>query len=138
MTKENRIVGILLFAACSSLYINSSAVAQDEEDPNAFLSSNYLYIEEFQVPTGMTPNEAIAEGGMWVRKYRATGEYKSVRMFLHNTGPSFSVYILLEPNSWQSIEVGQAKFFEADPDFMDRPWKFAVHTDNLLSEVPVN
>jgi hypothetical protein len=134
---KSRISTIILLTLSSMLVLYSSARAQDDDDPNAFLSNNYLYIEEFQVPTGMTPNEAIAEGQMWVKSYRATGEYKSVRLFLHNTGPSFSVYVLLEPNSWQSIETGQAKFFEAQPDFMDRPWKFALHSDNLLSEVPV-
>lgn len=134
---KSRISTIILLTLSSMLVLYSSARAQGDDDPNAFLSNNYLYIEEFQVPTGMTPNEAIAEGQMWVKSYRATGEYKSVRLFLHNTGPSFSVYVLLEPNSWQSIETGQAKFFEAQPDFMDRPWKFALHSDNLLSEVPV-
>ncbi len=134
---KHRISPIILLMLSSALVLYSSARAQDDDDRNPFLSNNYLYIEEFQAPTGMTPNEAIAEGQWWAKNYRATGEYKSVRLFLHHTGPSFSVYVLLEPISWQSIETGQAKFFEANPDFMDRPWKFAVHSDNLLSEVPV-
>ena len=45
--------------------------------------------------------------------------------------------MLLEPKSWQAIEDGQNKFFEANPDLMDRPFNWGVHSDNLLGEIPV-
>jgi hypothetical protein len=96
-----------------------------------------LYIEEFTFAPGAVLNEAVAEMQEWVKDYRETGEYKSVRLFFHHTGPSLSVYILLEPKSWQSIQDGQNKFFEANPELMDTPFNWAGHSDILLTEIPV-
>jgi len=60
-----------------------------------------------------------------------------VRLFIHNTGPAFSLYIMMEPKSWQAIETGADKFLAARPDILGKPLKWARHSDNLLSEVPV-
>ena len=68
---------------------------------------------------------------------RATGEYKSVRLFIHNTGPRLALYILGEPKSWQAIEDGEAKFFAANPELLEQPITWATHSDNLLAEIAV-
>ncbi len=85
----------------------------------------------------MVPDEAIARLSGWVRSLRKTGEFKSVRLYIHNTGPRFSLYILTEPKNWQSIETGFEKFLAANPEIMSGPLGFGRHTDNLLSEVSV-
>ena len=115
----------------------SSVIAQEDAAEKSMSDSNYLYIEEFEVAPGVIPNEAIAEAQEWVRGYRETSEYNSVRLFIHNTGPRFALYLLLEPKSWQAIEDGQNKFFEANPGLMDRPFKWGVHSDNILGEILV-
>jgi len=81
-------------------------------------------------------NKAIAEGKDWVVGMRKTGEYKSVKLYIHNTGPRFAFYILAEPKNWQSIETGAEKWIASMSDFGDRPVRF-THSDNLLSEIPV-
>jgi hypothetical protein len=98
---------------------------------------NYLYIEEFEFPSGSVVVEGIAEASQWVRDLRATGEFKSVRLYMHHTGPRFALYLFAEPRDWQAIETGFAKFFEARPDIMESPFNWAGHSDNVLSEVPV-
>jgi len=116
----------------------SSVIAQDDVAEDSIASSNIIYIEEFELAPGVVPNNAIAEAQEWVKGYRETGEYKSVRLFMHNTGPRFAIYILMEPNDWQSLQDGQRKFFEANPDIMDKPFNWGAHSDNLLTEIPVD
>ena len=111
--------------------------AQEKQQESPITGPNYLYIAEFEISSGMVPNEAIAEAQGWVKTWRETGEYKSVRLFIHNTGPRFAMYILLEPNSWQSIETGSNKFFAVHQDLMAQPFKWGAHSDNLLSEILV-
>lgn len=128
-----------VFVASIALLSGHQVIAQDDDTAEESMSnSNYLYIEEFELAPGVVPNEAIAEAKEWVKGYRETGEYKSVRLFLHNSGPAFAIYVLLEPKSWQSIETGQSKFFEANPDLMDRPFNWANHNDNILGEIVVD
>jgi hypothetical protein len=102
-----------------------------------FTGPNYLYIEEYEIARGMVPNEAIAEAQGWVKVMRETGEFKSVRLFVHNTGPRFALYILAETDNWQSIEAGFEKMLAALPDWMDQPFRWGKHSDNLLSEIAV-
>lgn len=111
--------------------------AQEKQQQNPIVGPNYLYIEELEISAGMVPNEAIAEAQGWVKTMRESGEYKSVRLFIHNTGPRFALYIFMEPNNWQSIEAGANKFFAAHPEIMDKPFKWGAHSDNLLSEINV-
>jgi len=116
---------------------SSRVTAQDDLVESSFESQNLLYIEEFTFAPGSVMNEAVAEMQEWVKGYRETGEYKSVRLFFHHTGPNLAVYLLLEPKSWQSIQDGQNKFFDANPELMDKPFNWAGHSDNLLTEIPV-
>lgn len=57
-------------------------------------------------------------------------EYKSVRLYIHNTGPKFALYILEEPKSWQSIETGGEKFLAAT-EVMSQSFMWGRHTDNV-------
>jgi len=100
------------------------------------IGENYLYIEEFEIGPGMTTNKAIAEGKNWVRGLRKTGDFKSVKLYIHNTGPRLAIYVLAEPKNWQSIETGFAKFIANRPDFGDMPVWF-THSDNIVCEIPV-
>jgi hypothetical protein len=129
------VAGVLMFL----LAVTASPLMRSQETKKQvtpLIGENYLYIEEFEIGPGMTMNKAIAESKDSVRGMRKTGEFKSVRLYIHNTGPRFAVYILAEPKSWQSIETGFAKFLATMPDFGDRPVWF-THSDNLVSEIPV-
>ena len=125
---------VIAFTSTGYTFIKS----REQQQQQVITGSNYLYIEEFKIGTGQTVNEAIEETSGYVKIFRETGEYKSVRLFIHNTGPEFSLYLLAEPNDWQAIETGFEKFFEALPDFFDQPWQYGGHSDNLLSEIIVD
>ena len=134
MKKLVRIVGIAIVAWCG---IGACVGTAAQEQKWAVTGPNYLYIEEFEIGANMVPNEAIAKASGWVHDYRKTGEFKSVKLYIHNTGPRFSLYILIEPKSWQSIETGFDKFYAATPEIMSEALGFGRHTDNILSEVDV-
>ncbi len=130
--------------AISSLFVTAVALmgytsinAQEDPSDSPFTGPNYLYIQEYELSAGVVPNEAIAQAQEWVKGWRETGEDKSVRLFIHHTGPRFALYILMEPNSWQALEDGVNKFFAANPDFMATSFDWGTHSDNLLNEIPV-
>jgi hypothetical protein len=99
--------------------------------------TNYLLIDECQLPSGVVFNDAIAEASRFVKEYRKTGEYKNVRLFVHNYGPSFSLYTISEPRSWAAIPAGFSKMVEANPTVMTKPFPCSGHSDNILTEVVV-
>ncbi len=114
----------------------SFITAQEKQQESPF-TTNYLYIEEMEIGPGMVVNVGIMEAQSWVKTMRNTGDFKSVRLFIHHTGPRFAIYLLAEPNSWQSIETGLEKWIAAHPELMSQPWKWGTHSDNLLSEISV-
>ena len=129
-----------LIAALGAVVGGTLLLAQQQQraqGASQIVGPNYMYIEEFQFAPGMVPNQAIAEASGWVRSMRNTGEFKSVRLYIHNTGPAFALYVLAEPNSWQALETGFEKFFAAYPSMMNEPFRWGPHTDNLLSEIMV-
>ena len=128
---------VLLVASSMTMRSSASSAAQEGQQEAAMEEPNYLYIEEFEFGTGMSVNEGIAEAKSWVKAKRATGEYKSVRLFIHDTGPRLAIYVLEEPKSWESIKSGSDKFFASMPDVGDTPFKWGRHSDNLLSEIEV-
>ncbi len=134
MRKLVRIVAIA-FAVGGGVMIVGGAMAQEAASP--ITGENYLYIVELEIGPHMVPDEAIAKLSGWVREFRKTGEFKSVKLYIHNTGPRLALYILMEPKNWQSIETGFEKFFAANPESMSEPLGFGRHTDNLLSEISV-
>lgn len=120
-----------------SLGAPSEAASAPSGAANVLTGPHYLHIEEFEIPTGTAPSDTVAEASGWVRDLRNTGEYRGVCLFIHNTGPAFSLYIMMEPKSWLAIETGADKFLAARPDILGKPLRWARHSENLLSEVPV-
>ena len=138
---KNARLGLVHFIAIAAIIVAPNLIEAQEtqktQEKNPILGPNYLYIEEYEITHGVIPNEAIDQLKGWVKIFRKTGEFKSVKLFIHNTGPRFALYIFLEPKNWQSLENGFSKFVEAVPDMMDTPHKFGAHSDNLLSELTV-
>jgi hypothetical protein len=134
MLTRFRIVGFGLLLG-GVFFISGRAVGLAQQPQQA--EENLLLIGKFDIAEGRSLNDVIAEASQWVRDLRATGEFKSVRLYMHDWGPELAVYILHEPNSWQAIKTGYNKFFAARPDLMTGPFRWAGHSDNILSEIPV-
>ena len=131
-------IGVLaVFVFIAFLSTGYTFMKAQEQQQQPILGPNYLFIDVFKIGPGQTPNEAIEKVSGFARIMRETGEFKSVRLFIHNTGPELALYLLIEPNNWQAIETGFGKFFEALPDLFDQPLKIGRHYDNLLSEIIV-
>jgi hypothetical protein len=111
----------------------SAVMAQEPQAAGA----NYLYIQEFELGDRMTPNQYFSEAIKLAKAIRATGEYKSVRLFNHNTGPRLSVSMLMEPKSWQAIETGATKWIESS-GVLDQPWIWKSHSDDVLTELSLD
>lgn len=107
-------------------------VAQQSAPP-----PTYLVVSSYDMAAGRTINDVIEEASGWVRAYRQTGEFNSVRLFVHDWGSGLRVFVLAEPKSWQSIKTGNDKFFAARPDIFTSPFRWAGHSDDILTEVPV-
>lgn len=106
--------------------------AQSQQEPN------HLVISIYDPAPGRSFNDALEEMSEIVRIHRATGEYKSVRLFSHNWGPENAFYMVSEPNEWASIPAGFAAQLEAQPGLLDQPDEWEAHSDNILSEIMVN
>jgi hypothetical protein len=113
----------------------SGSTVMAQEAPAA--GTNYLYILEYELGDRLSPREYFAEAVKLAKAIRATGEYKSVRVFNHNTGPHLSVYVFVEPKSWQAIETGANKWIEST-GALDKPWIWKSHSDNLLTELSLD
>ena len=106
--------------------------AESQQEPNQ------LVISIYDPAPGRSFNEAAEEMSEIVRIHRATGQYKSVRLFSHNWGPEDAFYLVSEPNDWASIQAGFTAELQADPDLLDRPNNWESHSDNILGEIIVN
>ncbi len=137
MKRRHALAIVAAFALAIPAAYGAYPAVTTESVQETITGPNYLYIEEFEIGLGTVPNEAIAKAQTWVKIMRETGEFTRVRLFVHNTGPRFALYILAETDNWQSIETGFEKLFEAIPTLMDEPITWATHSDNLLSEIPV-
>ncbi len=109
----------------------TTAHAEEAESPN------YLYIMKFAIPPGTVPADAVETVSKMVRIMRKSGDWKSVRMFFHDTGPDVALYTLAEPNDWAAIETGNATMVE-EMDIMNTPFMWVRHTDNILVEMAVD
>ena len=131
MTRSPRLVlGGLALVVGGVLTGFVTATAQQEP--------NYLVIETFELPSDRAFNDAQEEMMEVVRAYRSSGSYKSVRLFTHSWGPEVGFYLIAEPDDWASIPAGFGAFLEGQPDFLDRPFGWSTHGDNILTEVPVD
>ncbi len=99
--------------------------------------TNYLVMEEFELGPNMSMNDGTEQLSGWVSALRATGKHSSVRLFFHDWGPNAAFYIVSETTDWGAIGTIFADVLAADPDFVSRPWGFAGHSDNILTEIPV-
>ena len=127
--------GLAVLAGAAAVFIAGQRLGQAQ--PQQQPQENLLVIGRFDIPSGRSLNEAVAEATQWVKDLRATGEFRSVRLYMHNWGPELSVYVIHEPRSWQSIKNGYDKLFAARPDLMTAPFKWAGHSDNILTEIAV-
>ena len=99
--------------------------------------TTYLVIEEFEIGPDMTVNDGTARLSDWVRALRQTGKHSSVRLFFHDWGPEAAFYIVSETKDWGAIGTIFEDVVAAEPDFMTQPFGFAGHSDNILTEIPV-
>ena len=99
--------------------------------------TTYLVIEEFGIGPDMTVNEGTERLSGWVRALRATDKHSSVRLFFHDWGPEAAFYIVSETTDWGAIGTIFSDVIASEPDFMDRPFGFSGHSDNILTEIPV-
>jgi hypothetical protein len=126
-----RIAVVLTLVSVGSLgFIGGEAYSSAQQE------ANYLVMSEFEIGTGQTVNGAIEEASEWVRITRATGKHESVRLFLHDWGPKFSVYMLVQTD-WDGVGAIFPDLLAGMPDLFDQPWEFGSHTDNILTEIPV-
>jgi len=99
--------------------------------------TNYLVLEEFRLAPDQTPADAIARLSSWIRALRATGDHSQVRLFLHDWGPEVALYIVSETRDWNAVGNIFAEVVAVEPDFMNQPFGFAGHSDNIMTEIPV-
>ena len=126
------VLAVTLFAAGREVGFAQQPATQGAQPPAAL-----MLIERFDIAPGRPVSEAIEEASGWVREMRRTGEYNSVKLYVHNYGPELAVYVITEPKSWQALKNGEEKFFAARPELMTTPFRWAGHSDNILTEVPV-
>lgn len=99
--------------------------------------TRYLVIEEFEMGPDMSMDDGIARLSGWVRALRASGKHSSVRLFLHDWGPELALYIVSETDDWGAIGTIFDDVIAAEPDVMKKPLGFVGHSDNILTEIPV-
>lgn len=121
----------LLAAGIGIGRLTSEVVAQPQAP------ANYLLIDECRLGAGTVFTDAMAEASRIVAEYRKTGEYKSVRLFVHSYGPNLALYTISEPRSWAALPAGFEKMLAANPTLMTKPYACAGHSDNILSEIIV-
>ena len=99
--------------------------------------TTYLVVEEFEFGSDMALSDGIERLSTWVRALRATGKHSSVRLFMHDWGSEAAFYIISETTDWNAIGTLFADVVAAEPDFMDQPFGFAGHSDEIMTEIPV-
>lgn len=127
-----RIGVVLSLALVGSLgFVGGEAFSSTQEAPN------YLVMTEFEIGPDQTFNDAINRLSEWVRVSRATGKHESVRLFLHDWGPEAGLYILYE-SDWEGVGEIFPDIVAGIPGFMDQPFGFVGHSDNIMTEIVVD
>ena len=108
----------------------SLGAAQEQE-------TNYVVIQEFELASDLPLNASVAKLSGWVRTFRASGKHSSVRLFMHEWGTKASLYVISETTDWSALGTMFADLLESQPDFMTVPFGFSGHSDNILTEIPV-
>ena len=96
-----------------------------------------MVMMDFGMGPDMTPNEGIEFLSEWVRSIRASGGATSARLFMHEWGSNRIFFLLTETNDWNSIASMSDDFYALHPEFMDEPFMFSSHSDEILVEIPV-
>jgi hypothetical protein len=120
---------------CAAMVIGARKIAFAQQ--SAAPAPQILLISEYDMAPGRAINDVVEEASGWVRDMRKTGEYNSVRLFVHSYGSGLRMWVLAEPKSWQAIKTGDDKFMAARPDIFTSPFRWVGHSDNILNEVPV-
>jgi len=126
-----------LLAVLSLVILAIGVIAGRASAVNEVQETNYLVIETFELGPDQTMNEGIEQLSEWVRIIRDTGKHSSVRLFLHHWGPETALYIMSETSDWGAIGTMVDDLFAEIPDFPEQKWGFAGHSDNILTEIPV-
>lgn len=95
-----------------------------------------LVMLEFEISGTQIPSEAIAKLSEWVRITRESGRHQSAKLYMHEWGPSGSLYLVVETD-WDGLGSFFSDLEEALPNLMNEPLGFSGHSDNILVEVPV-
>ncbi|MEJ2547107.1 MAG: hypothetical protein P8125_04745 [Gemmatimonadota bacterium] len=130
--KRFSLLAVLSIVILATVFMagRASAVSEVQE-------TNYLVIESFELGPDQTINQEIERLSEWVRILRNTGKHSSVRLFMHHWGPETALYIMSETSDWGAIGTMVDDLFAEIPEFMDQEWGFAGHSDNILTEIPV-
>ncbi len=132
MKRTSYLVAVGVACAAIGLVAGRGLAAAQEEQ------TNYVVIQEFEISSDMAFNDGIAQLSEWVRAFRASGKQSSVRLFMHEWGPEAAFYIISETTDWGAIGTMFADLLAAQPDFMTVPIGFSGHSDNILTEIPVD
>jgi hypothetical protein len=130
--KRFSLLAVLSIVILATVFMagRASAVSEVQE-------TNYLVIESYELGPDQTINQEIERLSEWVRILRNTGKHSSVRLFMHHWGPETALYIMSETSDWGAIGTMVDDLFAEIPEFMDQEWGFAGHSDNILTEIPV-
>ncbi len=129
--KKFRSLVVVAVAAALVGGIGGRLLATPQQD------TTYLVVEEFEFAPDMALSDGIERLSTWVRALRATGKHSSVRLFMHDWGSEAAFYIISETTDWNAIGTLFADVLAAEPDFMNQPFGFAGHSDEILTEIPV-
>ena len=131
MKQRWRLTLVAFVFAATGLTLGTTLVSTQEQE------TNYMVIMDFGMGPDMTPNQGIEYLSEWVRIIRASGEFSSARLFMHEWGSNRIFFLLTETNDWNAIGSMSEDFFAQHPEFMDEPWMFSSHSDEILVEIPV-
>jgi len=123
-----QILGLLIvLMTCSTL------LAQDNQDAPM---GTFLYFSSWGIDGDLSINENITQVMTFAQNMKASGKFKSVRVFMHHTGEKLAIYTLAEAEGWNNVGAGVA-FAESKIDF-DKPAPFGdTHSDDILVELPM-
>jgi len=126
-----------LLAVSSLVILAIGVIAGRASAVNELQETNYLVIQSFELGPDQTMNQEIERLSEWVRILRDTGKHSSVRLFFHHWGPETAIYIMSETSDWGAIGTMGDDLVAEISDVMDQEWGFAGHSDNILTEIPV-
>ena len=126
------LIAISSVALLSAGVITGYALASSQQQ-----ETNYLVIAEFELGPNQSLNQGTAQVSDWVRILRNTGKYDRVRLFFHGWGPKLGLYLVTETSDWGAIGTLYEDILAEHPEFLDQAWGWGGHSDNIMTEIPV-